>query len=122
MMVVLNLVGCASLHSRVFEQIHEGDSLEKVVGTLGQPEHFKYISKVNAMQYIYLESRDMCSIVVKDGRVFTTYCEENPGYVSAGAGIGIFLQGMGQGMQQNQTRMVNCHSYAIGNTVSTNCY
>lgn len=123
--MILLLSGCAhGISDKVFSEVHEGDSADKVQQLLGEPDSFGASSRIaGADAWYYKRGGDMCAFTVHQNIVKYRACVKDPSYVSPGrgalAGIGAGLQGMGQGLQRS--RSVNCTSNAYGATTYTNC-
>ena len=88
--------GCASLSSKIHNNIHEGDSKKHVEDILGEPEEFQKSEKNAAITiWGYHKKADVCAIVFKKEVVVKTECKKDPNYRN-------FLQAFGQGFAQSQ--------------------
>jgi hypothetical protein len=129
---LLSITGCASLHSKIYKEVHEGDPQDHVEEVLGEPDNFQTASADPSVKlWIYKKKADICTVALKEQKVVATGCEEDPDYVSPGRriarAIGGSLQGAAQGIQsyqptQQQNPSVSCTTQQIGNTGYTNCY
>lgn len=97
-------MACASLHSRVSEQIHEGQSQDEVRAILGSPSDLK--QNGNSLSWVYTKRREACEIVFKDNQVVATDCISTGPSDAALAiqALAVGLQSMGQGMIQGAQR------------------
>jgi hypothetical protein len=119
---ILNL-GCASLHTQVFANIHSGDSKAHVIEVLGQPDRFES-SKVlqGATAWNYTRRSEQCDFTMDGDIVAFIDCGANANYVSPGQKFGRVLKGAGDGMAASARQpSVNCTSTASGSAVYTNC-
>jgi hypothetical protein len=120
---LLAITGCASLHSQVHKDVHEGDSQDQVEQTLGEPDSFNQSQKdASVTVWNYKKKGDLCAIAFREQRVIGTSCQKDPNYRDPAAAI---LQGAGQGLQngsQNANRPVNCSTTSYGNTANTTCF
>ena len=123
--LALGLVtGCASLHSQIHKEVHQGDSQDHVEQALGEPDSFRQSQKDSTVTvWNYQKKSDFCSIAFREQKVIQTACQTDPNYVGP---IGKMLQGGAQGMQsglqQQQNRSVSCTTNQVGSTAYTNCY
>lgn len=96
---IIFLNGCASLSSKVFQNIHEGDSSKHIVEMLGKPDAFGPSQRVEGGTAWYYSSREeVCGFSLKDDVVKHIACDKNPNYVHPAAIVGTMLQGIGKGL------------------------
>lgn len=113
LLLVPLIVGCASLHSQVFEKIHEGDSKDSVLQQFGQPEEFMPSTRVEgATVWYYSRGMDTCGVTLKENVVKDVGCFET----FPTASNVVRVRGKGSPSQ------AHCTTQTIGNQAHTNCY
>jgi hypothetical protein len=114
LLAMICLAGCVSLHTQVYENIHEGDSSEHVVDVLGAPNSFLPSQRIEgAIAWYYVRRGDQCGFAIKDQKVRLIGCEARADYVNPFAAM---LQGMGKGLQESSNnRSSFCHTSGTTN-------
>lgn len=103
------LPACASLSTKVQDQITEGDSKEKVISILGNPQKVGRDPANTEITFMgYRGGGDICVISIQDEKVKETTCGEDPGYISYRKRLGMALQGAGNGLSNASHNQVNC--------------
>ena len=117
------LSSCASLHDKVFKEIHEGDTDSHVLEVLGQPSFFEPSRRIAGAQgWYYDEGADRCGFTIDHAEVKYIFCGANPNYVGPGYFFGSVLQGMGQGLQNGAKNQTNCVTTGSPGYYTTSCY
>jgi hypothetical protein len=121
--LVLGFVGCATaLHTKVYDNIHVGDSSDHVKDVLGSPDSFGPSQKIpGATAWYYTSHGSICGFTINDDKVAAMACDSS-NYVSPGrralGAVGAGLKGMGDGLQnsqRNQPVQTHCNpDYAGG--------
>src|SRR6267142_3515387 len=80
---LIAITGCGgALHQNVFLKLHPGDSVDKVIDTLGKPDTFfsRKEGEQQALIWVYQKRADQCVIEVVNNEVYQTACESDAGY------------------------------------------
>src|SRR6185312_2944938 len=117
-MVLSGILGCTSLHKKVFDNIHEGDTNDHVFETLGDPDRFAPSVKVpGGTAFYYDQKSDTCGVVIKDDVVASVVCQSRA-YINPAAAM---FQGMGQGLQNASRNQTHCTTTGSPGFYTTNC-
>jgi hypothetical protein len=109
------------MSSKVFENIHEGDSTDRLIQVLGQPDSFGPSQRIpGGTAWYYKTSSELCGFSIVDDVVKYIGCQkyQTPGYAKA---VGTFLQGFGQGLQNANKNQTNCTTTGSGGFYQTTC-
>lgn len=114
--------GCASLHSKMYERVHGGDSQWQVIQALGQPDAYEMVSRESNENALYYRSRgDVCGIILKDDKVIETECMKDPNYLTP---IQVFAKSFSESTaasSANSRRTVTCVGNTVGGNTLVNC-
>lgn len=120
MFCLIGLSGCASLHSKVFNNIHEGDSISHVREVLGEPDQFGESKRMpGANAWYYTKKADTCGLTIFDEKVAYVACQTDGNYKNA---VSKSLEAFSQGLNQANANQLHCTSYNNGGIISTNCH
>ena len=110
------------MHERVHSQIRIGDPAQKVQDLLGTPDTFGASQRVEGAQaWYYTRGADICGFTIEKETVNYYACDRNPNHVSTGMVVGSMLKGMGDGINNQNSRRISCTSTTLGVRTDTEC-